>query len=236
MGNVQLIIRVGNNSVGLFCDVIDDFNWEYWDLDFEVCICCVYQDFVLDKIMVMFLFVVMFVYFLYIIFLICLEQKIYFIDIGYYFEEILKYKEYLIECFNLDVIDLCVDECQYWIIQDEQMWCIDFDLCCQVNKVQFLEDVKEYYDLWIFSLMGWQIEYCVGLEVFEECCGMIKFNLMIDVICEQCDVYIVDYDLLFYLLVEEGYYFIGCSYCIWKGEGCEGCWQGFLKIECGIYF
>src|SRR3546814_1814008 len=61
-----------------------------------------------------------------------------------------------------------------------QMWRTDPDLCCQVNKVNPLEEAKQDYDLWISSLMRWQTEHRAGLEIFEERRGMIKFNPMID--------------------------------------------------------
>lgn len=235
MGNAQLITRVGNNSAGLSREAIDDLNREYRDLDFEARIRRVYQDFAPDKIMVTSSFAATSAYFLHIISSIRPEQKIHFIDTGYHFEETLNYKEYLIERFNLDVIDLRADSRQHQITQDEQMWRTDPDLCCQVNKVQPLEDAKEHYDLWISSLMGWQTEHRAGLEVFEERRGMIKFNPMIDVTREQRDAYIADHDLPFHPLVEEGYHSIGCSHCTWKGEGREGRWQGSSKTECGIH-
>ncbi|WP_339345245.1 phosphoadenosine phosphosulfate reductase family protein, partial [uncultured Alcanivorax sp.] len=121
------------------------------------------------------------------------------------------------------------------VSQENRMWETDPDLCCQVNKVNPLEEAKEDYDLWISSLMGWQTEHRAGLEVFEERRGMIKFNPMIDVTKEQRDAYIKEHDLPFHPLVEQGFDSIGCSHCTFKGEGREGRWKGNKKTECGIH-
>ena len=235
MGNAQLITRVGDNSAGLSHDVIKKLNRIYRPLDFEARIRRVYQDFAPGKVMVTSSFAATSAYFLHIISRIRPRQKIHFIDTGYHFDQTLNYKEYLIERFDLDVIDLRADPRQHQITRDEQMWRTDPDLCCQVNKVNPLEDAKVDYDLWISSLMGWQTEHRAGLEIFEERRGMIKFNPMIDVTREQRDAYIADHDLPFHPLVEEGYHSIGCRHCTWKGEDREGRWQGSSKTECGIH-
>ena len=235
MGNAQLITRVGDNSAGLSRDAIADLNRIYAPLGFEERIRRVYQDFDPAKVMVTSSFAATSAYFLHIISTIRPEQKVHFIDTGYHFDATLKYKDYLVERFNLDVIDVKPDPQHHQVSQDNEMWRTDPDLCCQVNKVTPLEEAKEHYDLWISSLMSWQTEHRAGLEIFEERRGMIKFNPMIDVSREQRDEYIETHDLPFHPMVKEGYHSIGCSHCTWKGEGREGRWQGNSKTECGIH-
>ncbi|KAF0807034.1 phosphoadenosine phosphosulfate reductase [Alcanivorax xiamenensis] len=235
MGNAQLITRVGDNSAGLSRETLADLNRVYRSLSFAERIQRVYQDFAPDRIMVTSSFAATSAYFLHIISTIRPEQKVHFIDTGYHFQETLEYKDYLVERFNLDVIDVTPDPQHHEVSQQERMWQTDPDLCCQVNKVTPLEEAKENYDLWISSLMSWQTEHRAGLEIFEERRGMIKFNPMIDVTREERDAYIAEHDLPFHPLVQEGYHSIGCSHCTWKGEGREGRWQGKAKTECGIH-
>src|SRR5690606_21174423 len=78
--------------------------------------------------------------------------------------------------FGLDVIDVRPDPHHHAVSQQERMWETDPDLCCQVNKVQPLEEAKENFDLWISSLMRWQTDHRAGLESFEQPRGMINFN------------------------------------------------------------
>lgn len=235
MGNAQLITRVGDNSAGLSRDAIADLNRLYAPLDFEARIRRVYEDFNPGKVMVTSSFAATSAYFLHIVSSIRPAQKIHFIDTGYHFGETLKYKDYLIERFALDVIDVTPDPQHHQVSLENEMWRTDPDLCCQVNKVSPLEEAKENYDLWISSLMSWQTEHRADLEIFEERRGMIKFNPMIDVSREQRDAYIEEHDLPFHPLVKEGYHSIGCRHCTWKGEGREGRWQGNTKTECGIH-
>lgn len=233
--NAQLITRFGDNTAGLSLDAIADLNREYAPLDFAERIRRVYQDFNPGKVMVTSSFAATSAYFLHIISTIRPEQPVHFIDTGYHFQETLKYKDYLIERFGLNVIDVTPDSQQHQVSLENEMWRTDPDLCCQVNKVNPLEEAKENYDLWISSLMRWQTEHRAGLEIFEERRGMIKFNPMIDVTREERDAYIAEHDLPFHPLVEQGYHSIGCSHCTWKGEGREGRWSGTGKTECGIH-
>ncbi len=235
MGSAQLITRFGDNTAGLSKEALAELNRVYRSLSFEERIRRVYQDFAPEKIMVTSSFAATSAYFLHIISTIRPEQPVHFIDTGYHFEQTLEYKDYLVERFGLTVVDVKPDPDHHQVSLENRMWETDPDLCCQVNKVNPLEEAKENYDLWISSLMGWQTEHRAGLEVFEERRGMIKFNPMIDVTKEQRDRYIAEHDLPFHPLVAEGYDSIGCSHCTFKGEGRDGRWKGNSKTECGIH-
>jgi len=235
MGSAQLITRFGDNTAGLSKEAVAELNRVYGPLSFEERIARVFEDFSPERIMVTSSFAATSAYFLHIISTIRPDQPVHFIDTGYHFEETLKYKDYLIDRFGLTVIDVTPDPDHHQVSLENRMWESDPDLCCQVNKVNPLDEAKENYDLWISSLMGWQTEHRAGLQVFEERGGMIKFNPMIDVTKEQRDSYIAEHDLPFHPLVAEGYNSIGCSHCTFKGEGREGRWKGQQKTECGLH-
>lgn len=231
----NLISRTGGNSLGLSKEAIAQLNIDYQPLDFASRIRRMYEDFEPEKVLVTSSFAATSAYFLHIISTMRPAQIIHFIDTGYHFPETLKYRDYLIERFNLTVEDIKPDPHHHAYSVSEQLWNTDPDLCCSVNKVQPLEEVKEKYHLWVSSLMGWQTEHRASLAIFEERRGIIKFNPMIDVTKEQRDNYIAQHDLPFHPLVAEGYSSIGCSHCTVKGEGRAGRWQGKGKTECGLH-
>ena len=206
----NLISRVGDNSMGLSKEAIAELNRVYRPLDFEARIARLYEDFNQDKILVTSSFAATSAYFLHIISKIRPQQVVHFIDTGFHFQETAEYRNYLIERFQLKVADITPDKHHHAYSVSEQLWEQDPDLCCSVNKVQPLEEVKENYHVWVSSLMGWQTEHRASLEVFEERRGIIKFNPMIDVTKEERDNYISEHDLPFHPLVAEGYSSIGC--------------------------
>ena len=231
----QVIARVGDNSAGLSKEAIAELNEAYKPLDFEQRIRRLYEDFDQNKVLVTSSFAATSAYFLHIISGIRPEQLIHFINTGFHFEQTIKYRDYLSKLYSLNVADINPDPHHYSYAVNEKLWDTDPDLCCSVNKVQPLEAVKESYDVWVSSLMGWQTEHRAGLQIFEERRGIIKFNPMIDVTREERDAYIKEHDLPFHPLVDEGYSSIGCTHCTVKGDGRAGRWQGKEKTECGLH-
>ncbi|PTQ88426.1 phosphoadenylyl-sulfate reductase [Agitococcus lubricus] len=233
--STQSLITSTTNRAGLSQETINRLNSQYKQLSFEQRISKLYQDFDANKILVTSSFAATSAYFLHIIASINPKQKIHFINTGFHFPETLAYRDFLQQKFNLDVIDVHPDPHHYQYAVNERLWETDPDLCCSVNKVQPLDLIKEQYDIWVSSLMGWESEHRATLEIFEERRGIIKFNPMIDVSREDRDNYIKTHDLPFHPLVAEGYASIGCSHCTAKGEGREGRWQGKNKTECGLH-
>ena len=215
---------------------LEQLNEAYRDLHFEQRIARLYQDFAPEKVLVTSSFAATSAYFLHIISRILPEQVISFIDTGYHFPVTLKYRDELIQRFDLKVQDVKPDEYQHeWSIK-ERLYETDPDFCCSINKVMPLDNIKSQYDVWVSSLMYWQSDHRADLEIFEERRGIIKFNPMIDVSREERDAYIAEHDLPFHPLVFEGYSSIGCVHCTVPGEGRSGRWQGKPKTECGLHY
>lgn len=230
-----VIARASDNSAGLTKETLAELNSVYRPLGFEARIRRLYEDFDPSRVLVTSSFAATSAYFLHIISGIRPEQVVHFINTGFHFEETLAYKDYLARLYNLKVEDINPDPHHLAYAKSEQLWEKDPDLCCSVNKVQPLEEVKENYHVWVSSLMGWQTEHRAGLEIFEERRGIIKFNPMIDVTREERDAYIREHELPFHPLVDEGYSSIGCTHCTVKGDGRSGRWQGKEKTECGLH-
>lgn len=231
----DMISTAGTNNLGLSKEAIEQLNKTYQPLNFEERIQRVYQDFVADKILVTSSFAATSAYFLHIISAIRPEQLIHFVNTGYHFPQTIEYRNYLTKRFSLNVADLTPDTHLHAYSQSENLWETDPDLCCSVNKVKPLEEVKTRYNVWISSLMGWQSDHRASLNIFEERRGIIKFNPMLDVSKEERDAYIATHNVPFHPMVAEGYESIGCSHCTVKGEGRAGRWQGKEKTECGLH-
>jgi len=215
---------------------LEKLNEKYKHMNFDERIKTLYQDFETDKVLVTSSFAATSAYFLHIISTINPKQVISFIDTGYHFPDTLTYKDELIKRFSLKVQDVKPDDYQHEFSQKEKLYETDPDFCCSINKVQPLENIKENYDVWVSSLMGWQTDHRAGMQVFEERGKILKFNPMIDVSREERDRYIKEHDLPFHPLVAKGFSSIGCTHCTVAGEGRSGRWVGKPKTECGLHF
>lgn len=216
-------------------ETLQRLNTAYQPLDFKQRIEKLYTDFDVDKVLVTSSFAATSAYFLHIISNINPDQVVSFIDTGYHFPETVEYRKRLTEQYNLKVQALTPDEYQHQYSQTEKLYETDSDFCCTINKVNPLEEVKENYDVWVSSLMGWQSDHRAGLSIFEQTRNILKFNPMIDVSKEQRDAYIREFNLPFHPLVEKGYMSIGCTHCTVPGEGRSGRWVGKPKTECGLH-
>lgn len=163
------------------------------------------------------------------------EQKVYFIDTGYHFEETLIYKDYMTKLYNLNVVEVKAEDWKHDFTQKDRTWEKDPDYCCQINKVEPLEEIKKNFKVWVSGLMKWQSDHRSSLNVFEERNGILKFYPLLDVTREERDQFIKDHHLPFHPLVSKGYYSIGCSHCTKPGKGREGRWNNSPKTECGLH-
>ena len=149
------------------------------------------------------------------------EQKVFFIDTGYHFEETLIYKDYLSKLYNLNVVEVRAEDWKHEFTQKDRTWEKDPDYCCQINKVEPLESIKKDFKVWVSGLMKWQSDHRSSLDVFEERNGMLKFYPLLDVTREEREEFIKEHHLPFHPLISKGYYSIGCSHCTKPGKGRE---------------
>lgn len=163
------------------------------------------------------------------------EQRVYFIDTGYHFEETLIYKDYMTKLYNLIVVEVRAEDWKHDFTKKDRTWEKDPDYCCQINKVEPLEEIKKNFKVWVSGLMKWQSDHRSSLNVFEERNGILKFYPLLDVTREERDQFIKDHHLPFHPLVSKGYYSIGCSHCTQPGKGREGRWNNSPKTECGLH-
>jgi phosphoadenosine phosphosulfate reductase len=214
---------------------IEALNQAYADLSFEQRLQRIYTDFDPAKILVTSSFAATSAYFLHIISRLRPQQIVHFIDTGFHFPETLAYRQYLIDAFQLKVVDVRAEDWKHEFTASEKTYLRDPDFCCSINKVEPLEAIKPNYDVWMSSLMRWQTDHRAGLPIFEVRRNIVKFNPMIDVTKDERDAYIREHALPFHPLVEKGYSSIGCIHCTVAGDGRSGRWVGKPKTECGLH-
>ncbi len=208
-------------------------NQKYQKLTPEERIREVYND--LDNILLTSSFGTTAIYLLHLHYLQAVKPPVYFIDTTYHFQETLDYKNQIAELFDLQVIDVLPDEDLNDMSRKSEIWKHDADLCCSVNKVTPLQQIKQEHDVWVSGLMAWQNPFRKNLNIFEYSKGMIKFYPLIDVTKEMLDTHMEKYNLPEHPLKAKGYGSVGCVQCTKKGEGREGRWAGKQKSECGLH-
>lgn len=163
------------------------------------------------------------------------NQPVHFIDTSYHFQETLDYKEKLTKLFDLKVVDILPDSAQNKYSKEGELWRYDPDQCCQINKVEPFEKIRDQYEVWISGLMYWQSSHREKLEIFEEKKGMIKFYPILDVTEEEALNCIEENKLPIHPLKPLGYESIGCKHCTLKGKKRKGRWAQTVKTECGLH-
>ena len=163
------------------------------------------------------------------------RQPVHFINTSYHFQETLDYKEKLTKLFGLEVIDILPDKEQNEFSKSGELWRYDPDQCCQINKVEPFEKVRDRYELWVSGLMSWQSSHREKLDIFEEKKGIIKFYPILDVPEEEALKVIEENKLPIHPLKPLGYESIGCKHCTLKGKKRKGRWAQTVKTECGLH-
>ena len=163
------------------------------------------------------------------------EQKVFFIDTGYHFEETLKYKEELKKLYGLNVSSISALKEEHDFTTQDETWKKNPDFCCSINKVRPLDIIKNKYKVWASGLMEWQSDHRATLDIFEMRGDILKFYPLLDITKEQRDAYIEEHQLPFHPLVSKGYNSIGCSHCTVPGEDRSGRWNNNPKTECGLH-
>lgn len=162
-------------------------------------------------------------------------QKIYFIDTGYHFKETLIYKEYMTQLYELNVEEIKAAEVPHRLTQETEMWKVQPNRCCHINKVEPLKLIKKDYKIWVSGLMKWQSDFRSSLDYFEAREDITKFYPLLDIDFIGRDDFIREHHLPFHPLKSKGYSSIGCKHCTVPGDDRSGRWNNSPKTECGLH-
>ena len=167
-----------------------------------------------------------------------------FLDTGYHFPETLQYKDTLIKLFGLtNVIELRADPekkakvvRQYEGVPYEK----NPDLCCQINKVEPLDEALKNYDAWMSGIRRRQTDFRKSIQIVEEYEGnLYKISPLANFTSRDTWWYLKEHNIPQHPLFEKGYLSIGCWPCtrpVQEGDDeRSGRWAGKAKTECGIH-
>lgn len=216
-------------------DEIAKLNKKYNQLTVEQRIEELYKDFSSEEVMLTSSFAATSAFLLRVFSRVNADQKIYFIDTGYHFQETLDYKEDLTKLYGLNVENIGAEKWEHDFTTSDETWKKDPNLCCSVNKVKPLELIKEKFTIWVSGLMEWQSDHRATLDIFEERGGILKFYPLLDVTKKEREKYIKENKLPFHPLVAKGYSSIGCKHCTVPGKDRDGRWNNNPKTECGLH-
>ena len=172
------------------------------------------------------------------------ELPILFIETGFHFPETLQYKKDLIQRFGLtNVIDLKADpKRREELIKeyDEIPYEKNPDLCCQINKVDSLDEALKEYHAWMTGIRRHQSDARKSVRVVEEYTGEhFKISPLTSMTSRDCWWYLKEHNIPKHPLTEKGYLSIGCWPCtrpVQEGDDeRSGRWAGKAKTECGIH-
>lgn len=162
-------------------------------------------------------------------------QPIHFINTGYLFPETLAYRDALVARLGLQLIEIGPDASSHAYTAADATWKKNPDLCCTINKVVPLDEVKARHKVWISGLLGFQNANRSQRPVLEDTGEILKFYPLID--NSEADVkrYLSFFRLPPHPMESKGYGSVGCTHCTSPGTGRAGRWQGSAKTECGLH-
>lgn len=163
------------------------------------------------------------------------NQKIYFVNTGYHFEETIEYKNWINQNYSFEIIELHPNQKQHQLTQEEAWWKDHPRMCCTINKIAPLKPVVAKHKIWISGLMSDQTKLRSYLEVFEQKGDILKFYPLIDLEKENFEILFNQKEFKSHPLINEGYDSIGCTHCTIAGEGRSGRWSSTGKTECGLH-
>jgi phosphoadenosine phosphosulfate reductase len=119
----------------------------------------------------------------------------------------------------------------------EGLWASDPAHCCHLRKVEPLGRALAPLDAWITGLRREQSPTRANARKLEwdEGHGLWKLNPLADWTEKDVWARIVERELSYNPLHDQGYASIGCTHCTQPGAGREGRWAGLEKTECGLH-
>jgi len=121
------------------------------------------------------------------------------------------------------------------------LWSRDPDLCCQIRKVQPLEEILTYHEAWLTGLRRGAVDTRGDSKAiaFDSTRNVVKVSPILDWTDADLAAYTAEHAVEVNPLLDQGFPSIGCRPCtrrVAPGEDPRaGRWSGFSKTECGIH-
>ncbi|WP_018131484.1 phosphoadenylyl-sulfate reductase [Effusibacillus pohliae] len=171
------------------------------------------------------------------------DTRIFYLDTDVLFPETYDVRDRIVEKYNPNLIRysplLTLEEQaeQY----GEALWASDPNTCCNIRKVEPLKRALAGLDAWITGIRREQAPTRANAGVIEvdQKFGLIKVNPLARWTHKQVWKYIMENQVPYNVLHDQGYPSIGCMHCtrpVKPGEDPRaGRWSGFNKTECGLH-
>lgn len=170
------------------------------------------------------------------------ELPILFIDTGFHFPETLAFRHSLAEEYSLNVIDVKPQWTrEQFAAEYGELYKVDPDLCCRLNKVEPLETALANYKAWLTGIRRDQTktrsQSCIVAWLPH--LNIYKINPLANWTAADVNTYIEKHDLPVHPLWDQGYRSIGCAPCTApisaQQDERAGRWPGMEKSECGLH-
>jgi phosphoadenosine phosphosulfate reductase len=169
--------------------------------------------------------------------------RIFNLDTGYQFAETLELRERIKERYGIEVEyirpELTVAE--YEAEHGGPLYRHRPDQCCYDRKVLPLRRAVVGYDAWISSIRRDQTAHraAAGVVQWDAKFGLVKVNPLLRWTKREVWAFVLEHDVPYNPLHDQGYPSIGCWPCTRPAAGGEdersGRWAGTAKKECGLH-
>ena len=123
----------------------------------------------------------------------------------------------------------------------DKLWERDPDLCCRLRKVEPLKEMLSGLTAWITAIRRDQSPMRANAKIVERDAkfGLIKVNPLAAWTKRDVWRYVLEHNVPYNPLYDQGYSSIGCQPCTTPVQLNEdqraGRWRGFQKTECGLH-
>ncbi len=127
-------------------------------------------------------------------------------------------------------------------VYQPELWQINPDLCCHVRKVIPLGEALAGLSAWFTGLRRDQANSraAIPLITWDAKYNLVKINPLANWTRSQVWAYLLENNVPYNHLHDQGYSSIGCTHCTrpaaHSGDERSGRWAGTGKVECGIHF
>lgn len=159
-----------------------------------------------------------------------------FLDTGYHFPETIAFRDEITELLKLNLV--VVNGHEQKGAHSAGLYVTSETVCCNVNKVEPMNELLEPYDVWISGVRKDQTANRQNFDsVMAGPSNTERYHPMLSWTDVDIETYRATYDLPAHPLEVDGYTSIGCGPCtgLPTGAGRSGRWSDTEKTECGLH-
>jgi phosphoadenosine phosphosulfate reductase len=169
--------------------------------------------------------------------------RIFNLDTGYQFAETLALRDRIAERYGMEVELVRADStvAEYETRHQGPLYTVNPDQCCHDRKIVPLRRAVVGYDAWISAIRADQSLHRAKANVagWDAKFGLVKINPLLNWTKRDVWAFVVENDVPYNPLHDQGYPSIGCWPCtrpVTPGDDERaGRWSGMAKTECGLH-